>query len=247
MRFHLALLGLAPILLLQGRRVRRATPRLPEAAGPRSGESGAGGARGPLRVLILGDSAAAGVGVRHQREALAGRLAQALGGERPLRWALWARTGDDLATLLAQLRARPAVVFDVAVVSIGVNDVTGRTPLPRWRSGLHELCTLLQGKFGVRQLLLTALPPMHRFPALPQPLRWVLGLRARELDRALDRVAQALPGCERLALPALEGAGAVAADGFHPGAAAYEAWALAAAAAIRRALVNAPRGRADPW
>ena len=36
---------------------RRRTPKLPEAAGPRSGTSGQGP---PLQVLILGDSAAAG-------------------------------------------------------------------------------------------------------------------------------------------------------------------------------------------
>jgi hypothetical protein len=32
---------------------------------------------------------------------------------------------------------------------------------------------------------LSGLPPMHRFPALPQPLRWYIGSRARDFDRAL--------------------------------------------------------------
>lgn len=63
---------LGPLLLWQGRRVRATALRLPEAAGPRTAEGSA------LRLLIVGDSSAAGVGAAHQDEALAGRLAQAL-------------------------------------------------------------------------------------------------------------------------------------------------------------------------
>ena len=54
------LLGLlGPALWVQGKYVRRVTPRLPEPPGPRSGHCG----QGPqLRLLIAGDSAAARVG-----------------------------------------------------------------------------------------------------------------------------------------------------------------------------------------
>jgi hypothetical protein len=70
-----AMLALAPILLCQGKYVRRVTPKLPEADGPRFGEAGVGK---PLRLLVLGDSAAAGVGVNTQQEALAGHLVKGL-------------------------------------------------------------------------------------------------------------------------------------------------------------------------
>ncbi len=65
-----AKLALAPVLIVQGRRVRRLALRLPEAAGARAAVAGSG-AR-PLRLLIVGDSATAGVGVARQRDALAG-------------------------------------------------------------------------------------------------------------------------------------------------------------------------------
>ena len=45
--------------------------RLPEAEGPRAGSAGEGPA---LRLLILGDSSAAGVGTTHQEEALLGQM-----------------------------------------------------------------------------------------------------------------------------------------------------------------------------
>jgi hypothetical protein len=50
----LALLPLAPLLIAQGRRVKRDTPRLPPAAGPLSGRVEGEGE--PLRVLTIGES-----------------------------------------------------------------------------------------------------------------------------------------------------------------------------------------------
>lgn len=54
MLYPLSTLALGPLLLGQGRYVRRVTPRLPEPEGERQGVIGAGPA---LRLLILGDSA----------------------------------------------------------------------------------------------------------------------------------------------------------------------------------------------
>ena len=72
MRLTLAKWLLGPVLLWQGARVRATALRLPEAAGERLQSGGA------LRLLIVGDSSAAGVGAAHQDEALAGCLARTL-------------------------------------------------------------------------------------------------------------------------------------------------------------------------
>ena len=88
----------------------------------------------------------------------------------------------------------------MVVTSLGVNDVTGRVSLAAWRRAQRELIAVLQARFGACHLLLSGLPPMHRFPALPQPLRWYVGSRARDFNRALARVAASRPGCEFLAL-----------------------------------------------
>jgi hypothetical protein len=65
--YLLATFGLGPLLIAQALRVRRNVVRLEEPPGARSGSEGAGA---PLRLLITGDSAAAGVGARTQEEAL---------------------------------------------------------------------------------------------------------------------------------------------------------------------------------
>ena len=63
-------LMLSPLLVAQALATRRRAPELPEAQGAREG---ALGERVPFRLLIVGDSSAAGVGVRTQDQALVGR------------------------------------------------------------------------------------------------------------------------------------------------------------------------------
>lgn len=222
---------LAPLLLSQGRRVRREVPELPEPPGARAGELGAGPV---LRLLIVGDSAAAGVGAATQDEALAGRLAVSLAPTFRLRWRLAAFTGATTEATLVRLREAAPEPWDVVVTSLGVNDVTGRCGLAGWRDRQRELAALLAERFGARRILLSGLPPMHRFPALPQPLRWYVGSRARDFDRALERLAAATDRCEYVALDhALLDEGAMAEDGFHPGPPIYAAWAAELARRIR--------------
>jgi lysophospholipase L1-like esterase len=229
-----AALPLAPLLLWQGRRVRLEALRLPEADGVRDGLAGADRHGRPLRLLILGDSSAAGVGAATQDEALAGRLLAELTAtvRRPVRWKLIARSGATTAEALALLEAEPAETFDVAVVALGVNDVTSLRSARRWLADVDRTCGVLHGRHRVRRVLWSGLPPMHRFPALPQPLRGVIGLHARGLDAALSRWcarrgALARPRTSHVPLPAMREPSLIAHDGFHPGPRAYALWARA--------------------
>jgi lysophospholipase L1-like esterase len=215
MRHLIATLALGPIFMAQGRHVRRTVPELPEPEGPRSGIAGSGPV---LRLLVVGDSAAAGVGAATQDEALSGQLAVALAPTFRLHWKLLAFTGATTADMLDRLRREAAERFDVVVTSLGVNDVTGSRSLATWRRQQEQLVELLAARFGARLILLSGLPPMHRFPALPQPLRWYLGSRARDFDRVLAEVAARRPGCEFLALGhEMMDASAMAATASTPG------------------------------
>ncbi|MDX9842985.1 MAG: SGNH/GDSL hydrolase family protein [Aquabacterium sp.] len=223
-------LSLAPLLLVQGRWVRRRTPVLPEPPGPRAGVIG----QGPvLRLLVVGDSSAAGVGAAHQDEALTGRLTQDLSRDFTVHWRLQACTGHKLADVRAAVRGLPAEPFDVVVVAVGVNDATGRTHLAHWLHGLQSLVTELKQRHQAQQVILSALPPVHLFPALPQPLRWYLGRCATRLDKAQRRWVAGQPDCEVLGADFPMDLRYMAQDGFHPGALAYEAWAAALAERIR--------------
>lgn len=222
LKHYATTLVLGPLLLLQGRQVRRVTPVLPEPPGAREGRVGSGPL---LRVLILGDSAAAGVGAVTQATALSGQLAAALAPRFDVAWKLVARTGATTEDTLQTVAGLEREVFDVVVTSLGVNDVTaGRSPR-RWIADQARLLDLLREAFGVRCFLLSAVPPMHLFPALPQPLRSYLGAQALRYNGALRALAAATTDCAWVALDMAQDPAHMARDGFHPGPLLYTAWA----------------------
>ena len=215
---------LGPLLLLQGQRVRRDTPRLPEAEGPRAGVEGAGTAP-PLRLLVVGDSSAAGVGVARQEAALAQPMACALAARlgRPVKWQLVAKSGVCTEEAIELLRASPVAPADVLATALGVNDVTGQRA-GRFMGDMAELWRVASRHAGVRFGVLAGLPPMHEFPAVPQPLRWYLGRYARALDTSLEAWIAPQAHLRFCSMQWDAGPGSVAADGFHPGPAGYARW-----------------------
>lgn len=218
---------LGPVLLLQGRRARANALRLPEAAGPRAGSAGSTNDNAsPLRILFFGDSSAAGVGVDHQDAALAAQTAAFL-SERvgaPVEWQLVAKSGvntNEALNLLAASELQPA---DLLVTSLGVNDVTAQRSSQQFLADYRAIVDQVVRRVGAKAAIINGLPPMHAFPAMPQPLRWYLGECARRLDAALQRWVDA---DKSLAYVSLQwgGAGEMAPDGYHPGATQYRHWA----------------------
>jgi len=250
MGYRLAAAPLLPLLHVQGRRLNRVLPRLPEPPGARvggpsgetagadiAGASTAGSAAAPppepLRLLVLGDSAAAGVGATSQDAALLGQLVAALAPASPVAWRLVARTGATAAGTRRHLAARPPEPCDVAVVVLGLNDLVVGRGTAAVLADLEAIVDTLQRGWGARHVVLSGMPPVGRFPALPQPLRWYLGRRARALDAALGAWVAGRPGCEVLPLDLAFDVAEMAADGFHPGPALYAAWGRAVAARVR--------------
>lgn len=226
-------LGL-PILLMQGLKVRRTTLRLPDADGL-TGEVDGPGA--PLRVLVVGDSVAAGVGVAHHRETLAGRvstrLAQARG--RAATWRVVARTGATAGEVLALLRevGEPREA-DVVVVSIGVNDAKNLHTDARFRTELGLLVDHLLDGLPEAEVVLLGLPPMHVFPALPRPLADLMGARARRIDTVGRAVAAARPRLRRVEMVIEDAEGLFAEDGFHPSSVVHDHLAEQVVAQLER-------------
>lgn len=227
-RHILTLLG--PILLKQGKALRRKLTVLPEPAGDREGVSGKGE---PVRLLILGDSSAAGVGADTQDDALLGRLVKLLAADHRVEYKLVARSGATTAYTLACLEAMDPEPYDWAVTSLGGNDATKLTEPKDFQKQQLNLLTMLKERFGVSRVIVTGLPPMHLFTAMPQPLRWVIGRRARQLNKALRDGLIGHPFAEHLDTKFGREKALLATDEFHPGPKAYELWAEHVAAALK--------------
>jgi lysophospholipase L1-like esterase len=223
---------MGPVMLLQGLWVRARTPRLPEAQGLRVGRTGAGP---PLSLLVLGDSSAAGVGVATQSQALLGQLTQRLAANHHVRYRLAARTGATTRSTLTALAEMGDAPADVIVTALGVNDLTSGIEIDAWLADQEKLIDGLQAKCRPRLILISGLPPVGRFPALPEPLRGYLGAGARAFDAALAELAQSR-GLRFLPLDFKMDPSQMASDGFHPGADIYREWGRRAAAVIGAAL-----------
>ena len=230
-------LMLSPLLIAQAVGTRRRAPVLPEAVGPREGQLGTGPS--VLRVLIAGDSSAAGVGVAHQDQAFAGHFTRTLHQRsgRPLRWRLRARTGLTTQQVHALLQAEPPPAADIAVVITGVNDVIDLVSPRRGVEHRAALADWLLDTGRVQQVVFAPLPPINQFPLLPQPLRGVMGDDARRHNDAAARWAATRKNVFHVPVALNLSPAAMASDGFHPGEPVYRACGEALARFIADHLV----------
>lgn len=229
-------LVLAPVLVAQAVATRRRAPVLPEAAGERQAEVSA---QNPLRLLIAGDSSAAGVGVDRQERALAGHLVRSLRSHsgRAVAWQLVARSGLDTAGVLELLRETDLAPAQVAVVVSGVNDVIERLPAARAVQHRAVLADWLRAERGVQHVVFAPLPPVHRFPLLPRPLRDIAGAEARRHDLAMARWAAGRDDVSHVPIALDLGLESMASDGFHPGEPVYRACGQALALHIAQQVL----------
>ena len=245
---------LAPVYLYQGRKIKRDTVRLPEPNGERHGRVQLNTAiKSPkdvhkqiLNLMIVGDSAAAGVGSETQQEAFVGNLIPILTKQPAiqnqfdmLNWSLQATTGHTSFDILRRLYVLPAPSqpVDVMVLSVGVNDTTSKVSVDKWQQQIESIIAIAQRKFGVKELVFLSLPPMAQMPAIPAPLNNFVGAKASILDKILqqvcaanDRVTYMATDFPRMIAEHANGTPIdikvmFASDGFHPSSLMYGYWA----------------------
>jgi lysophospholipase L1-like esterase len=215
----------APVLFAQGRRLRRDTPRLPDAAAPWFG-SIAGPQ--PLRLLVLGDSTAAGVGAATQHDALAGHLARelsALAG-RGVEWRAVGRNGASARDLIIDyLGDAASESFDVVFLSVGANDALGLRPRWAFARDIRSIINCLREANPDSIILMSSLPAFFRFELLPNPLKFNLYLHSMSLEDAARTVIAKTAAAHMSPPPPPYTAGFFATDLFHPSSSGYRDWA----------------------
>jgi lysophospholipase L1-like esterase len=209
----------------------------------------------PLRLVMLGDSAALGVGVDRVADTVGGQLAALLsGGETgggrggPGRAVALSSVGvagsrsSDLATQVARclLGERP----DVAVILVGGNDaITLRRPSDA-AAYLGAAVRRLR-EAGVEVVVGTC-PDLGAARAIAPPLRQVVGFLGRRVARAQVRAVHAAGGAVvDLAVetgPVFRAdPNTLSADRYHPSADGYRVWAYALLPAVAHAAGVTPR------
>lgn len=185
-----------------------------------------------LRLVLLGDSQALGVGVETVEDTVGGQLARMLaesGAKVALSTvAVSGARSSDLATQVAraQLGPRP----DLAVILIGVNDATHLVRPGEAAASLAAAVRRLRDA-GTAVVVGTC-PDLGTARALAPPLRQVLGWYGRRIARA-QASAAAAAGARVVDLVRQVGpvfradAGMYCHDGFHPSADGYRVIACA--------------------
>jgi lysophospholipase L1-like esterase len=230
--------GALPFVMPQALYVRMIAPRFPPAAGPTFGSSGRGR---PLRLVGIGDSIIAGVGAGRLRDALIGQTARALAAnlQARVRWSALGRNGANSRIVLQQLLPElPPDRADVFVVSVGVNDVTSLTRLTDWKKNVDQLLRSLRAHSPHSFIAVAGLPPLHEFPLLPEPLRVILGMRARTLDETLRDVVVAADNSIFIDLDFDATPEKFADDGYHPSVYGYREYGETMARRIAAALAD---------
>ncbi|GLY01100.1 MULTISPECIES: SGNH/GDSL hydrolase family protein [Actinoplanes] len=199
----------------------------------------------PLRLVLLGDSAAVGVGVEWLADTVGGQLARLLADgttQSGKRHVLLSSVGvagsrsSDLATQVARalLGERP----DVAVVLIGAYDAaSGRSPEDA--SGHLGQAVRRLRSAGV-QVVVGTCPDLGAARSMAPPLRQIAGLFGRRMARAQAKAVTDAGGvvvdlASETGAVFRADAGTLCYDGFHPSADGYRVWAHALYPAVHRA------------
>ncbi|MEO3389121.1 SGNH/GDSL hydrolase family protein [Mesorhizobium sp. CAU 1741] len=215
-----------PVYIWQGVRVRMRSLRLPPPRGMVRHEIP--GAEPAIRLLVVGDSSAAGVGIETTDGLLAVRLAQCL-SNRTGRQVVWRAAGYNSATA-GQLR--DYVVPNLApepwshiVLAVGTNDAKNFHTTRRFKKEFGGLIYALKAKWPEARIVWSPVVDMALIPALPRALGWLLEIRASLINRTGERLCLERGVVPATRLPILDPQAGFSRDGFHASEAGYRAWA----------------------
>ena len=214
-----------PVYIWQGLGVRRrsfrSSPPWPQRIKPTKGNGE------PIRLLLVGDSSAAGVGVDDVDVSLGGQLVAILAQhtERPITITI---AGCNSATA-GQIRdfVVPNLEnnnFTHVILNIGTNDAKNFHTLRRFHREFGTLLYALRTRIPDARLIWSGILDMSQIPALPTPLNRILGIRSRLLMQCGENLCR-----ERLAeIP--QGQWQTikenfSDDGFHASKKGYHEWA----------------------
>lgn len=213
--------------------VRSASLFLPPPGGPSHGVVEAPGSP-EFRLALVGDSAAAGIGVSTHALGLAGSLGRelAVSTGRRVEWRVFAQSTATVQRIRQRLIPQLPVDHDLVVLVAGSTDALQATPLEEWSIDIAAAIEDLAVRH--RRVLVAGAPPFADLPCLPSPLAETLDRRALAMDEITAAVCEARPGVVFASSRTVpdETEGLFAVDGFHPSARAYARWARSLAAVI---------------
>ena len=219
---------LVPVYVWQGLQTRRRVPRMVPPAGVTSGCLGTTAVSdAEVKLLVIGDSSAAGVGVDQIGDSLGPKLAERIAALTGLS-VFWRAAGANSA-ISAEIRDHVVPnltreAFTHIVLMIGTNDAKNFHGGRRFKKSFGSLLYAMKAKWPEARIVWSPPVDLKRVPALPPALAHVLELRARIVRKIGARLCAERGAIVATTLPRVEPAG-FSHDGFHASAEGYAYYA----------------------
>jgi len=229
---------LLPIMYNQGKRIRKTIPSLPEADGT-SGVAKQELDSQPIRVLAIGESTFAGVGVATHDEGFAGSFAKSLGElyNRSVAWKVYAKSGYTARMVRERLLPKIEEMHaDLVLIGLGGNDSFTLNRPSQWRKDINNLIEELRTRYPETPIVFTNMPPIKEFPAFTKLIHFVVGNLVEILGKELNEIVKNHPKVyynsdvltishwsKVLGLPPDKST--FFSDGVHPSKFTYQVWA----------------------
>jgi lysophospholipase L1-like esterase len=195
------------------------------ATGPGKGQVGDGAAE--VRVLVIGDSSAAGVGADEMGDTLGPRIAARFHSATG-KTVAWRNAGANSA-VASQLRdyVVPNIEernFTHVLIAVGTNDAKNFLTRSRFKKGFGGLLYAIHTRWPEARIYWSPVIDMTQVPALPPVLGFILGLRVQIINAMGVQLCRERHATAIEPLP-VEGEDGFAIDGFHANKLGYEHWA----------------------
>ena len=231
---------LLPLMYYQGKQIMTSMPKLPKAEGI-EGVCNINKSinKSPLKILAIGESTIAGVGVKTHKEGFTGTFANEIAKlfNRNVEWKVYARNG--YTARLVEKKIIPKITetqADLIVIGLGANDAFTLNRPSKWKTEIRLLIESIKAKFPDAVLVFCNMPPIKEFPAFPPLIKFTVGnlveILGTELQKTVDDYENVFYFDEKITL-----SGWIEkfdlntkkedffSDGIHPSKLTYQTWA----------------------
>lgn len=241
---------LLPLIYYQGKKIKASIPKLPEA----TGISGSIHVKDPkgnsLRLITLGESTIAGVGVETHEEGFTGTLAKELSRLMQVNvdWKVYARGGYTAKKVTQKLLPKiEESEADLVVIGLGANDAFHLNTPRKWGMDIQTLIEKLQAQLPTAYIVFCNMPPIKEFPAFTPLIKFTIGNLVEILGKELASVVKSYDQvyyCSEIItvaewiekLPIGAQKSDFFSDGVHPSKLTYQTWAKDTAVRIANRL-----------
>lgn len=230
---------LLPVMYFQAKKIKNSVPKLPEAEGIEGRSTNSQPTLRTLRMLAIGESTIAGVGVQTHQEGFTGTLADTLSQylSADIIWKVYARSGYTAKRVTQKIIPKiTETKIDLLIVGIGGNDAFTLNKPERWKKEVKELIINLKEKFPNAPIVFCSMPPIKEFPAFTSLIKATIGnlveILGEELIEVIKEFDNVYYNHDIITINSWNkkfgldyNASYYFSDGVHPSKFAYQTWA----------------------